>query len=343
MNLYEILNINPDASCDDIKKSYKNLAKKYHPDKNKTIDTTNKFKDINMAYEVLSDIKKKTEYDAMSKVEQCAFYDVLKNLLTKINPNGIHVINDVINFFYDDENTLKSELNEFNFSNVLSRVQTKLENSTLIDISNFLKSINDTNSDIKLEDNANTSCIDYDIDPNIELTINTSLKDSYTNKFKKITYKTNNENDTVCVPLYNNEIIFLNKGNYRKDNTRGNLHITVNIYDHDVVKIINDNDLVVFFKISLYEYLYGINFKYNLFGDEININIPSCVDIVPIIKVDGKGLPYKKLELDDEYVEMNYKNDIIRGDFYVYLQIENMSENESQIKDNFPPLNRDDQ
>ena len=46
---------------------------------------------------------------------------------------------DVINFFYEDENTLKSDLNDLNFTNILSRIQMKLKNSTLIDISNFLK------------------------------------------------------------------------------------------------------------------------------------------------------------------------------------------------------------
>ena len=62
-SLYETLGLNDNASADEIKKAYRKLARKYHPDVNKDEEAVEKFKEINAAYEVLSDKKKKDEYD----------------------------------------------------------------------------------------------------------------------------------------------------------------------------------------------------------------------------------------------------------------------------------------
>lgn len=63
-NLYEILEISENATQDEIKKSYRKLAKKYHPDINSDDpEAENKFKDINAAYEVLGDVDKRKKYD----------------------------------------------------------------------------------------------------------------------------------------------------------------------------------------------------------------------------------------------------------------------------------------
>ncbi len=62
-SLYETLEINDNASEADIKKAYRKLARKYHPDVNKEKDAEDKFKEINSAYEILSDKEKKQQYD----------------------------------------------------------------------------------------------------------------------------------------------------------------------------------------------------------------------------------------------------------------------------------------
>ena len=59
---YKILGIARGATDDEIKKAYRKMAVKWHPDKNKSPEAEEKFKDVAMAYEVLKDKKKRDLY-----------------------------------------------------------------------------------------------------------------------------------------------------------------------------------------------------------------------------------------------------------------------------------------
>lgn len=62
---YQILGVKRDATQAEIKSAYRKLAKKYHPDVNKTPEASAKFKDINEAFEVLGDNNKRKRYDSL--------------------------------------------------------------------------------------------------------------------------------------------------------------------------------------------------------------------------------------------------------------------------------------
>ncbi len=64
---YEILGVSRNATQDEIQKTFRKLARKYHPDVNKASDAEKRFKEINEAYEVLKDPEKRKKYDALGE------------------------------------------------------------------------------------------------------------------------------------------------------------------------------------------------------------------------------------------------------------------------------------
>lgn len=62
MDYFEVMEVEKSSSQDDIKKAYRRLASKYHPDRNKSVDAVERFQKIQEAYDVISDPKKRKLY-----------------------------------------------------------------------------------------------------------------------------------------------------------------------------------------------------------------------------------------------------------------------------------------
>lgn len=122
MNLYKILGVSESASIDEIKKAYRKLAFKYHPDKNPSGEEI--FKEINVAYEILKDPEKRQKYDFM---RQYGLDD-----------------RDIFNKYYGDPDAIIAmELNELLnlFFKQLDDLYTTFIHNARARARNFLKSI----------------------------------------------------------------------------------------------------------------------------------------------------------------------------------------------------------
>ena len=94
MDYYKILGLEKDANNKDIKKAYHKLAVKYHPDKNNGDSVAiEKFKEIAQAYEVLSDEKKRKEYDLFGNEHINLSIDpmeIFRNIFSDFNSSTFH-------------------------------------------------------------------------------------------------------------------------------------------------------------------------------------------------------------------------------------------------------------
>ena len=71
-DLYEILGVSKDASDSEIKKAFRRRARELHPDVNKAADAEDQFKELNEAYDVLSDPNKRAQYDRFGTIPGAA-------------------------------------------------------------------------------------------------------------------------------------------------------------------------------------------------------------------------------------------------------------------------------
>lgn len=271
MNFYEVLNVSQNATFDDIKKSYRTLSFKYHPDKNPGHE--DEFKLVNEAYQTLSDTNSRKQYD---------FEINIYNDHNEINDNINTAMSNIFETMLNIKKSKKNNDLKDNFLNIFTSGIINGANSSNIDniyFDNIPMPMPNSFNNLKQND------IDIinDEPDDIQIDINISFEDSYKgccipiiierNVNKTKIYK-EKENIYVDIPpgIDNNEIIEIkDKGNIL-NNKQGNIKIHVFIEPH-ISFYRNGINLILKQKISFKESLCGFSFNINhLNGNTIKFN-----------------------------------------------------------------------
>lgn len=347
-NLYELLQLDKSAQKDDIIKAYKNLALKYHPDKNKS-NNSDMFNKIKIAYDILSNNENRKKYDSLSQIQHLTMLNLIYNFInyTK-NPK---FINKIINSLCNDDPFLINEFNSIlDYDTFKCKYENKLKNKINIKYINELaqKLIDDNNElsiFIPITENYDLSSgesksysnntITKSNDMNIIGEIKTNLEEIYNNCVKEITVKRQliEDNKVIFknfkyyVSVLNDKSIYEKEGDQYLDSNgsikSGNLIIYIICKKHKYYKRVNDNDIFISLPITMYELFNGFNKKFKYFNNQIislvkqnkTAKITSNHQIFNIIYFDGVKIVVVLSNLGT----LLYNNSDKRGYLIIYL------------------------
>jgi len=226
----EILDLNPkqNIKIDEIKQQYKIHALKYHPDKNKSPNSTEKFQEIHTAYEYLCN---NVDSDDDSDICDKSYSNILFKFLSSIIPIDkdtqiIHIIIEKISNICENKSIDFLE---------------KLDREVLIKILNLIK----MNSDILHINNNYIEIIESVINKKSQndevIILNPALEDLIDNNLYKLTV----DNETYIVPLWHHELIY--------ENNNRDIYVKCNPVLPDNIEIDDINDIHIYKQYSIKE------------------------------------------------------------------------------------------
>jgi curved DNA-binding protein len=270
IDYYKILEINKTATEADIKKAYRKLARKYHPDLNPSNkEAENKFKAINEANEVLSDSAKRKKYDAFGKDWKHA--DEFKNAQQQQSKRDTNQQQDYGAFTGDFSDFFESM---YGGSSRNTGRQTKFRGQDL----------------------------------HAELHLN--LKDVYTSQQQTLTVNGKNIRLTFPAGIENGQVIKITGHGTTGANggPNGDLYITFSISNHTLFKREGSN-LYSNVDLNLYTALLGGEVLIDTFDGKVKLKVAPETQAGSKIKLKGKGFPVYKQENDfgDLYITYQIK------------------------------------
>ncbi|PIR70520.1 MAG: molecular chaperone DnaJ [Candidatus Niyogibacteria bacterium CG10_big_fil_rev_8_21_14_0_10_42_19] len=333
---YNILGISKTASKEEIKKAYRKLAHEHHPDKNSGTDA--KFKEINEAYQVLSNEKKRAEYDRYGRVfsdgqqsqgqaGQWGSYD--------FGFSGAEPFGDISDIFEDF----------LGFGGGRSRrTRTKRGRDISIDIDlTFEEAIFGTKRKILLRKNVEcVECKGSGNAPGSKIkkcetcdgsgtvrsqrttffgTFSTSVECSKCRGYGQTAEKqckncagsgiTRKEEEvSIGIPpgIESGEVLSLvGQGEAVQGGVSGDLYIKIRVRPHEVF-VREGKNIVMLLEIPLTDALLGGEKVINVLDGEIKIKIPAGVDFGEVLRVRGRGVPIESGGRGDLLIRIKVRN-----------------------------------
>ncbi len=263
-NYYEILGVTRKTPIDEIKLSYRQLAKKYHPDTNKTPEAEEKFKDVNEAYATLTNEEKRKKYDKQ---------------VARLGYGFVNTDSSLSNVKYE----FKSGINAFN--DLLTTILGfKKENSE--DEAEILQTLDSEEKKDKKKAIKGTDIITH---------LNVTLEEGYFGVEKKIAikaFKTGLRTFSVKVPVgikSGDKIRLAALGNPGKNGGKnGDLIINVKLMDDSEFKL-DGVDLEKEIEITPAIAALGGKYKLQVMDERLFVSLPKHLRDGEIVTVPNKG------------------------------------------------------
>jgi curved DNA-binding protein len=267
---YKILGVDKNASQDEIKKAYRKLAVKYHPDKNPgDKETESRFKEINEAHEVLSKPEKRKKYDELgenwNRFEQGGAYSGSNPFAGFGRQQG--------ESFYSNEdfNDVFGGFGSSGFSDFFEA---------------FFGSRGSSGRSGQRAQNFGFKGQDFQAE------LQLSLEEAYHGTSKFIQLQDEKIRLTIKPGAYEGQVLRI-KGKGGKGSgahNAGNLMVTVRLLPHPSFER-NGNDLKVRHQISLFDAVLGGETKVKTMDGKVKIKIPAGTKNDKVLRIKGKGMP----------------------------------------------------
>jgi curved DNA-binding protein len=278
---YKILGVDRSAKLAEIKKAYRQLALKYHPDKNRDNPKAHEqFIKIQEAYEVLQDSNKKLKYDQLYDIRSKAKSTTYQKTTYQKASNKY----TYTGFEEEEEDLSENAANDDNgvFSSFFRQFFSKKKNN--YDYSNLYKG-KDLKGKVIIE-----------------------LEEAFLGAERIVTVYSEKLRIKIKKGVKNNQIVKIKgKGAYGELGTqRGDLFITISIKSNEIFKR-KENDLYRDINVNIFTAILGGKIQFETLHGSVIIGLPEGTLAGTQLRVKGKGMP-------------NYSNPNEYGDLYVNIQ-----------------------
>lgn len=272
IDYYKIMGVDKTASETDIKKAYRKLARKYHPDLNpNNREAERKFKEVNEANEVLSNAENRMKYDKYGKDwKQAEAYEQA------------------------NQQTYRQQ----------NKNQNSSESFSDNDYSDFFESMFSGHSARSRGNALKYRGEDYQTELQLD------LKDVYTTQKQTISVNSKNIRLTIPAGVKDGQVIKITGygGEGINGGPKGDLHIKFSIKNHTNFKLDNDN-LYTNVDLDLYKALLGGDITVETFNGRVKLKVKPETQNGTKVKLQGKGFPVYKKEgvFGDLYITYQIK------------------------------------